>query len=123
MGYNFMAGPGGQAQQRGEQRRGYESNLNDLMRQIQFGQIQGMDPMKMAGLQQQYGQAQQGFGDWQNQQYANQMAQMSRPGSRGVGSSSQRPGPSQLQMNPFLEMLLMSQLGMNRGGGAGPQMG
>jgi hypothetical protein len=113
-----MAGPAGQNMQRTQQRDKYQGQIDDLMRQMQFGQIQGMNPMQMAGLQQQMQQAQRGFGDWQQQQYAGQMGQLNRPpgaGSVGSGMPGGRPGQTQLQQNPYLELLLLNSLGMGGG--------
>jgi len=119
LGYNFMAAPAGQAMQRGQQRDKYRGMLDDLQRQIAAAQIQGGNPMQMMNLQADYGNAQQRYGDWQQQQYAQQMGQYGRPGAPAVGGG---PGaPSQSQMNPYLQMLLLGSLGM--GGGSGPQMG
>jgi len=107
--------------QRGQQRDTYQSKIDELMQQLQFAQMQGQNPMQMADLQMQLQQAQQGMRDWQNQQYGQQMGQMTQQGPGPVGSN--RPGMSQLQKNPFLEMLLMGQLGMGGGpaGGRGGQ--
>lgn len=121
LGYNFMAAPGGQAMQRGQQRDQYRGQLDDLQRQMGAAQIQGGNPMQMMNLQADYANAQQGFNDWQQQQYAQQMGQYGRQGAGAVGGG---PGaPSQSQMNPYLQMLLLSSLGMGGGGGYGPQMG
>lgn len=116
MGYQFMAGPTGQRMQRNQQRDNYQGKIDDLMRQLQFGQLQGMNPMQMADLQMQMRGAQRDMGNWQNQQYGQQMAQMTQPGAGSVGGS---PGHSQMQRNPYLEMLLMGQLGMGGGIGGG----
>jgi len=120
-GFQFAASPGGQGMQRGQQRDTYQSKIDELMQQLQFAQIQGQNPMQMADLQMQLQQAQQGMGEWQNEAYANQMAKYTQAGPGPVGSN--RPGMSQLQKNPFLEMLLMGQLGMGGGpaGGRGGQ--
>ena len=115
----FLSGPGGQRMQRGQQKDKYQGAIDGLMQQLQFAQIQGANPMVLADLQMQLQQAQRAFGEWQNEQYATQMGQMSRPGAPAVGGG---PGaPSQLQQNPYLQMLLLGSLGM--GGGSGPQMG
>ena len=102
----------------------YQSAIDDLMLQLQFAQMQGKNPMVIADLQMQLQQAQRGMGEWQNQMYGEQMAKYSQPGPRGVGQNAPAPpGQSQLQKNPFLEMLLMGQLGMGGGpaGGRGGQ--
>ena len=123
--FNFLAGPGGQAFSRGQQRDNYQGQINDLMQQIQFGQLQGANPMQMADLQMQLQRIQQDMGNWQNQQYGQQMGQMSQAGAPAIGGG---PGNrSQMQQNPFLHMLLQSQLGMGGGGSGGgpygPQIG
>ena len=123
--FNFLSGAGGQAFQNNRQREGYQSKIDDLMRQLQFGQMQGMNPMQMAGLQQQMMGAQRDMGNWQQQQYGQQMGRMSQAGPGMVGGG---PGNrSQLQSNPYLEMLLRGSLGMGggpgAGGGYGPQIG
>jgi len=117
----FMSGPGGQQMQRGQARDKYQGAIDDLMMQLQFAQMQGQNPMQIADLQMQLQQAQRGMGEWQNEAYANQMAKYTQAGPGPVGSN--RPGMSQLQKNPFLEMLLMGQLGMGGGpaGGRGGQ--
>jgi len=124
LGYNFMAAPGGQAMQRGQQRDKYRGQLDDLQRQMGSAQLQGGNPMQLMNLQADYNNAQQGFQDWQNQQYSQQMGQWNQPGAGTVGGG---PGNrSQLQMNPYLVMLLQNSLGMagpGGGGGYGPQMG
>ena len=99
----------------------YQGAIDDLMLQLQFAQMQGANPMVLADLQMQLQQAQRGMGEWQNEAYANQMGKYTQAGPGPVGSN--RPGMSQLQKNPFLEMLLMGQLGMGGGpaGGRGGQ--
>ena len=71
--FNFLSGLGGQGWQLGQQRQGYQQKIDDLMKQLQFAQIQGQNPMQMAGLQQQLGEAQRGMGDWQRQAYLQNM--------------------------------------------------
>jgi hypothetical protein len=109
-----------------EQRNNYQGQLDDLMRQLQYGQMQGKNPMQLAGIQNQIGNTQRDYGNWQQQQFAQGMSNLNRPGPPGVGSSS--GAPSRAQMDPYLIQLLMSQLGMGGsrgpgGGGYGPQMG
>lgn len=119
MGFNFSASPGGASQGMYAGKQKYQGAIDDLMRQLQFAQIQGANPMVIADLQMQLQQQQRSFGEWQNSEYANQMGQYSQQGLGAVGGG---PGPrSQIQQNPFLQMLLLSSLGM--GGGGGPQMG
>ena len=109
-----------------EQRTNYQNQLDDLMRQLQYGQLQGRNPMELAGIQNQLGTTQRDYGNWQQQQFAQGMSNLNRPGPPGVGRSSGTP--SRAQMDPYLIQLLMSQLGMGGsrgpgGGGYGPQMG
>ena len=104
-----------------EQQSGYQQQIDDLMRQMQYGQLQGNSPMQMAGIQNQLGNTQRDYGNWQQQQFAQGMSGLNRGGAPGIGGA---PGqPSRAQMDPYLVQLLMSQLGMGGGGGYGPPMG
>ena len=102
--------------QRGMQRDRFQGGVDDAARAFQQATIQGSDPMTIARLQEEWMNAQRGYGDWQQQQYAQGMGDMSR---RGPGSVGGGPGQSQLEQNPYLAMLLQSQLGMGGGGGGG----
>jgi hypothetical protein len=84
---------------------------------LRRAQIMGADPMVIARLEQTAMQMQREYDQAQQEQYATQMGQLSQP-SRGSVSSGGGggPGPSQLQQNPYLQMLIQSQLGMSGGG-------
>ena len=120
-GFQAANSPMGKGQNRWQGKEKYQGAIDDLMLQLQFAQMQGKSPMVIADLQMQLQQAQRGMGEWQNSEYANQMAKYTQAGPGPVGSN--RPGMSQLQQNPWLEMLLMGQLGMGGGpaGGRGGQ--
>jgi hypothetical protein len=95
--------------------------VDELMQRLMQAQASGANPMVLNDLQMQIQQAQRGMQDWQQQQYAQQMSQMARPSGAGsVGGLGRggRPGQTQAQQDPYLQMMLMNQLGM--GGGMGP---
>jgi hypothetical protein len=102
------------------QQGNYQGGVDDAMMDLRRAQIMGADPMVIARLEQEANQAQRGFEQWQQRQYAEGMGQMSQRGPGGIGGGQ---GQSQLDQNPYLQMLLQSQLGMGGGGRGGESYG
>jgi hypothetical protein len=117
-----MSGGPDQLQMSQWRQEGYspQGQVDGAMQDLQRAQIMGADPMVIARLQQAAEQAQRGMQQWQQRQYAQGMGEMTQAGPPGIGGA---PGnPSQLQQNPYLQMLLQSQLGMGGGGGSNSGM-
>jgi len=96
-----------------------QSQMDDIMGQIQRAQFNGANPMMIADLQMQLQQLQR----QQQESYAVQMANMMR--NKPVGSPRIGGGTSfnpQEQQNYQADMWLLQQL-MGGGGGYGPPMG
>ena len=84
----------------------------------------GADPMILARLEQTAMQAQRGFDQSQQQQYAQGLSDLWEQQQRfgeTIGTGG-RGGGGQPQ-NPYLQMLLQSQLGMGGGRGGSPTGG
>ena len=90
-----------------------QEGVDNAMMDLRRAQMMGADPMVLARLEQTANQAQQGYDQWQQRQYAQGMSDMSQRGPGPVGGGR---GQSQLEQNPYLQMLLQSQLGMGGGG-------
>lgn len=112
---------------RGAGQNQYQSQIDDLMWQLQRAQIQGADPMTIASLQFQLQQAQRAQ-QQQAQRFAYQR-ERNRPGFGGgsVGSAGRgfRPGQSEMRGNQLYDMetqMLLALMGAG-GGPGGPIMG
>ena len=103
--------PHSQYQAPGDQ--GRQAAVDDAAMALQQAQFQGGDPMTIARLQQAWMQAQRGLEQWQTQTYAEEMGRLGRRSPTIGGGQSQ----SQLEQNPYLAMLMQSQIGMGGGGG------
>jgi hypothetical protein len=99
------------------QRNTAQTGIDQANMDLRRAQIMGADPMVIARLEQEAMQQQRSMDQWQAQQYAQGMGQMSQRGPGSLGGGQQ---PSQMDQNPYLQMLLQSQLGM---GGGRPQHG
>ena len=106
--------PGSSGPDYGSAMRGGQSRVDQAMMDLQRARMMGADPMVLARLEQEAQGMQRDFGNMQQQAYATQMGQMSQRGPGAIGQSGQ--GASQLEQNPYLQMLLQSQLGMGGGG-------
>jgi hypothetical protein len=95
------------------QRNTAQAGIDQANMDLRRAQIMGADPMVMARLEQEVMQQQRSMEQWQAQQYAEQMGQMSQRGPGSLGGGRQ---PSQMDQNPYLQMLLQSQLGMGSSG-------
>jgi hypothetical protein len=94
-----------------------QNKIRALEQQLMKMQASGANPAQIGALQLQLQNAQQDYQQSQQESYAQEMGQMSQS-TRGIGSNRPAPmGQSQIQQNPYLEMLLRSQLGMSGGGG------
>ena len=103
------------------QRNSRQGGVDQAMMDLRRAQIMGADPMVLARLEQEANQAQRGFDQWQQEQYVQGMSDMSQRGPGAIGQSG--PGQSQREQNPYLQMLLQSQLGMGGGRGGSPMGG
>ena len=119
-GGQMTPGGGGMPDPSQMQWRGYQQpqgfnqeSVDGAMMDLQRAQIMGADPMVIARLEQTAMQAQRSLDQAQMEQYATQMGQMSQRGPGPIGGGR---GQSQLEQNPYLQMLLQSQLGMGGGG-------
>ena len=117
-----MGGGPDQLQMSQWRQEGYnpQGQVDQANMDLQRAQIMGADPMVIARLGQTAMQAQRAYDQWQQEQYAQGMGDLSR---RGAGSIGGGRGQSQLEQNPYLAMLLQSQLGMGGGGGGSPSGG
>ena len=113
--------PGSSGPDYGSAMRGGQSRVDQAMMDLQRARMMGADPMVLARLEQEAQGMQRDFGNMQQQAYATQMGQMSQRGPGAIGQSGQ--GVSQLEQNPYLQMLLQSQLGMGGGRGGSPMGG
>lgn len=95
-----------------------QRGVDDAMMNLQRARLSGANPMQLAELEQAAMQAQRGMEQWQQQQYAQGMSDMNQRGPGDIGGGR---GQTQMEQNPYLRMLLQSQLGM--GGGGGSSMG
>ena len=102
-----------------QQSAGPQQAVDEANMALRQAQISGANPMMLAQLEQAAMQAQRGMEQWQQQQYATQMGQLSQRGPGDIGGGR---GQSQLEQNPYLQMLMQANLGMGggRGGGGGP---
>jgi len=99
-----------------------QGGVDELQAQFARAQATGASPLVLAELQQKLSIAQRGMEQWQNRKYGEEMGRLTQPqgaGSVGSGGRGGRPAQSQLQQNPYLEMLLRNRLGMGGGGGRG----
>ena len=105
------------AQFRQGQNTGGQNRIDELSAQIAQAQASGASPMVLADLQQQMKLANRSHEQWQQRQYGEEMGKLTQQGQPGIGGA---PGaPSQMQQNPYLEMLLRNRLGMGGGGRGG----
>jgi len=95
-----------------------QRGVDEAMMNLQRARLSGANPMQLAELEQAAMQAQRGMEQWQQQQYAQGMSDMSQRGPGNIGGGR---GQTQREQNPYLQMLLQSELGM--GGGGGSSMG
>lgn len=95
-----------------------QRGVDEAMMNLQRARLSGANPMQLAELEQAAMQAQRGMEQWQQQQYAQGMSDMNQRGPGDIGGGR---GQTQMEQNPYLRMLLQSQLGM--GGGGGSSMG
>ena len=95
--------------------QGGQARVDQAMMDLERAQIMGADPMVLARLRQEAQGLQRDFANMQQQAYATQMGQMSQRGPGGLGGGR---GQTQMEQNPYLQMLLQSQLGMGGGGGS-----
>ena len=118
-GMGQMLTPGSSGPDYGSAMQGGQARVDQAMMDLRRAQMMGADPMVLARLEQEAQGTQRDFGNMQQQAYATQMGQMSQRGPGAIGQSG--PGQSPREQNPYLQMLLQSQLGM--GGGGGSPMG
>ena len=121
-----QAGPqmGGPSQPITQQEAGYQppyspqGNIDDLQAQLLKLRMTGASPLAIGQLEQKIGIANRGMGQLQNRQYGEEMGKLTNRGAGSVGTGGRggRPGQSQIDQNPYLEMLLRNRLGMGQGG-------
>ena len=106
----------------GSDRGRRQQTVDDANMDLRQAQLSGANPMQLAGFEQAAMQAQRGFEQWQQDEFARQMSEnWERSQSGGSIGTSGRGGRQQPQ-NPYMQMMLQNQLGMGggRGGGGGP---
>ena len=105
---------------------GLEQRIDEMRQQLMQAQMMGANPMEIGQLQMQLQVAERELFQGRRQEYARGMGDLTRQDigtSIGTGGRGGRGGSSQIDRNPYLQMLLQSQLGMGNPGGAGGGFG